>query len=376
MKFSINSKALLSRLVASGKAVSNKPTISILGCFLFTLDGNNLTITASDSDNVVVSRIEVSNAEGNGKVCIDAKRVTELLKAMPDCPVSFDINDNSLAIVIRYTNGKYNLSGLPGVDYPLSDDIDAAEILGSFNIPSSQILSAFDRVGFAIANDELRPQFNGILWDVKEEAITFVATNTRVLAKYRSTQTAPGVTMSFNLPGKSVSLIRAFIGKQADVKLTVTERAAVFEGDDFKVRTTLYNGRYPDYNRVIPTNQPITVNIDRMDFANAITRVSICADAQLSLLRLKMTNGTLDVMAQDMSFNVGGEERITCDYAGDKLEIGFSSSYLKGVLNAMATQNIVMKLSTPDRPGLFLPAENDEYGELTLLCMPMSIQQA
>jgi len=346
-----------------------------LSNFLFVLEGNVLTITASDSDNVVVSRITVNDAEGAGKVCIDAKRVTELLKAMPDCPVSFDINDATLAVVIRYTNGKYNLSGLPGAEYPMAD-IDDSQTKGSFTLPASQILNAVDKVGFAVGNDELRQTLNGIYWDITEDAITFVATDSRVLAKYRSTQTAPGVTMSFNLPGKSVSLIRAFIGKQADVKLTVTERAAVFEGDDFKVRTTLYNGRYPDYNRVIPTNQPITVNIDRMDFANAITRVSICADAQLSLLRLKMTNGTLDVMAQDMSFNVGGEERITCDYAGDKLEIGFSSSYLKGVLNAMATQNIVMKLSTPDRPGLFLPAENDEYGELTLLCMPMSIQQA
>lgn len=323
-----------------------------------------------------MSRIEVSNAEGNGKVCIDAKRVTELLKAMPDCPVSFDINDNSLAIVIRYTNGKYNLSGLPGVDYPLSDDIDAAEILGSFNIPSSQILSAFDRVGFAIANDELRPQFNGILWDVKEEAITFVATDTRALAKYRSTQVAPGTEMQIILPGRSISLLRAFIGKQADIKLSASNRAVVFEGNDFKVRAVLLNGRYPDYNRVIPQDNPISVVVDRNDLTNAVTRVSICADSQMSLLRFKLSPGTLDVIAEDLSFNVGGEERIACDYNGNAMEIGFSASYLKGILNTLNTQKIVVKLSSPDRPGVFLPAENDEYGELTLLCMPMSISKS
>lgn len=373
MKFTINSKALLSRLVAAGKAVSNRPAISILGNFLFALDGKSLTIAASDSDSMVISRIEVNDAEGAGKVCIDAKRITELLKAMPDCPVYINVNDATCAIVIRYTNGKYNLTGIPGVEYPTTE-IDTSECKGSFSLPASQILNAIDKVGFAVANDDLRPMLNGVYWDITEEAITFVATDTRVLAKYRSTQTAPGTTMSFNLPGKSISLIRALIGKQSDVKLTVTDRAAIFEGVDFKVRTSLYNGKYPDYNRVIPTNQQISMIIDRVDFANAIARVSVCADSLSPMLRLKTADGKIDVIAQDFNFNVGGEEQISCDYTGAPLEIGFSANYLKGVLNAMSTQKVIIKLLDASKPGLFLPAENDEYGELTLLCMPMSIQ--
>lgn len=373
MKFTINSKALLSRLVAAGKAVSNRPSISILGNFMFALDGKTVTITASDTDNVVISRIEANDAEGAGSVCIDAKRVTELLKAMPDCPVVFDIDDSTHAAIIRYTNGKYNLSGLPTIDYPIGE-ADETEVKGVFTMPASQILKALDVVGFATSNDELRPMLNGVYWDITEDAVTFVATDTHVLAKYRSTQTAPGKVMSFNLPSKSIALIRAFIGKQSDIKLTVSERFVIFEGSDFKVRSTLYNGMYPNYNRVIPVNQPISITVDRMDFANAITRVAICADAQTPVLRLKIADGKIDIVAQDISFNIGGEEKVTCDYNGTPLEIGFSSTYLKGVLNAMNTQNIVIKLSDASRPGLFLPAENDEYGELTLLCMPMNIQ--
>lgn len=373
MKFTINSKALLSRLVAAGKAVSNRPAISILGNFMFALDGKTVTITASDTDNVVISRIEANDAEGAGSVCIGAKRVTELLKAMPDCPVVFDIDDSTHAAIIRYTNGKYNLSGLPSVDYPIGE-ADETEIKGTFTMPASQILKALDMVGFATSNDELRPMLNGVYWDITEDAVTFVASDTRVLAKYRSTQTTPGKVMSFNLPSKSIALIRAFIGKQSDVKLTVSERFVIFEGSDFKVRSTLYNGTYPNYNRVIPVNQPMSITVDRMDFANAITRVAICADAQTPVLRLKIGDGKIDIVAQDISFNIGGEEKVTCDYNGTPLEIGFSSTYLKGVLNAMNTQNVVIKLSDASRPGLFLPAENDEYGELTLLCMPMNIQ--
>lgn len=373
MKFTINSKALLSRLLAANKAVSNRPTISILGNFLFELNGHIVTVTASDTDNVVVARIEASDAEGVGKVCIDAKRVTELLKAMPDCDVSFSVDDNTHAVVIRYANGKYNLTGLPGEEFPVVRE-EGTEAKGVLTLPATQVLNALDKVGFAVGGDDMAQVLNGVYWDIKTDAITFVASDTRVLAKYRSTQVVPGVEIGFTLPGKSVSLLRAIIGKQSEIKLTVYDKTALFEGNDFVMRSTLYVGRYPDYNRIINTNQPISVTIDRQDFINAISRVSICADSQTSLLQLNISNGAIDLVAQDLNFNVGGEERISCDYFGSPLTIGFSSAYLKGLLSAMDTQNIVMKLSESTRPGLFLPAENDEYGELTLLCMPMSVK--
>lgn len=378
MNFTINSKILLNRLVASGKAISNKPTISILGCFLFSVeeseDGNKaLSITASDTENTVTSRVEVINAEGCGKFCIDSKRITELLKSMPDCPVSFNVDDETLVVIMRHPKGKYNLSGINAADYPLNDIINPENITGSFSIPTSIVLSSFDKVGFAVANDDLRPQMNGIFWDIKPESITFVASDTHVLAKYRNTQAAPGVETSFILPGRSLSLIRAFIGKQADVKVTVTKKMAEFQGANFKVQTTLLNGNYPNYNRVIPQDQPVIVTVDRLDFLDAITRVSICADNTNSILRFKLSADRIDAIAQDFSYNVGGEECITCEYSGNPLEIGFSSSYLKPLVSTLDTQKMVLKLSEASRPGVFVPAENDEFGELTLLCMPVNI---
>lgn len=379
MKFTINSKVLLSRLVASGKAIGNRHAISILGCFLFSLeetaDGVNkmLSVTASDTENTVISRVEVSDADGCGKICIDAKRVTELLKSMPDCPVSFNIDETKMTVIIRHPKGKYNLSCFPGINYPLKDNIDPATVTGSFTLPVSQILSAFDKVGFAFSDDPLRSFLCGIYWDIKPDSITYVATDTRVLAKYRNTQIAPGVETNFILPGRSMPLIRAFISKQSEVKVTVTNKMAAFEGVNFKVHTTLLNGKFPDYNRVIPQNQPVIVAVDRNDFMDAINRVSVCADNQNPILRLRLTTNRIDATAQDINFNVGGEECISCEYSGNEMEIGFSSSYLKGLVNSLTVQKMVMKLSTSDRPGLFTPAENDEHGELTLLCMPVHI---
>lgn len=375
MKFSINSKVLLSRLVASGKAINSRPAISILGCFLFSLKDNILSITASDTDNTVVSRIEVVDSEDDGKVCIDAKRVTELLKSMPDCPISFTVNDN-MEVIIRHPKGKYNLSGFASSDYPVNETINPDEIKGSFVLPTSQVLTAFDKVSFAVGHDEIRPQMTGIFWDIKPDSITYVASDTHVLAKYRNTQVAPGVETSFILPGKTIPLIRAFINKQSEIKVTSTPKKVVVEGSDFQVSSTLVKGTFPNYNRVIPQNQPVTVVVDRNDFSDAISRVSICANNQQPLLRFKLSPDRIDAIAEDVNYNVGGEECISCEYSGEDMEIGFSSSYLKGLVNSLETQKMVIKLSTHDRPGLFLPSENDEYGELTLLCMPVNIISA
>lgn len=378
MKFSINSKILLSRLVASGKAISNRPVISILGFFLFNLEESDsnikiLSITASDRENTVISRMEVCDADGCGKFCIDAKRITELLKSMPDCPVSFNVDEQSMEVTVRHQKGKYKLSGLSGNEYPLHEDIEGTNLIGSFDLQSTQVLSAFDKVSFAIGNDDFHPQMKGIFWDIKPEAITFVATDTHVLAKYRNTQTAPGVEMGFILPGRSLSLIRAFIGKQAQVNVSATEKMVVFSGDDYKVISTLLKGKYPPYDRVIPQNQSAIVTVDRNDFFEAVNRVAIFADYQNSLLRFKLSLDRIDVNAQDVSYNVGGEECISCEYSGANMEIGFSSNFLKGVINAIDTTKMIIKLSSPSHPGVFMPSENDEYGELTLLCMPVSV---
>lgn len=372
MKFTINSKALLSRLVAAGKAIPTRVTMQILSNFKFELEESTLTITASGNDNTVVSRIQVENAEGNGSVCIESKRVIELLKAMPDCPVTFSVED--VSIKIRYANGRYNLTGIEGNQYPLDNEVDTINVKAEFDMPASQVLNAMDKVAFAISSDELRPQMQGIFWDITPEAIVFVATDTRVLAKYRSTQTAPGVETSFILPGNSFSLLRAFLGKAANVKIRLTDRGVFIIGDDFSLRLALYNGKFPAYNRVIPQNNDITITVDRMDFTNAIQRVAICADTQSALLRLKIEDGTLNAVAQNIDNCIDGEERINCELNGKPMEIGFSAPYLKNILNAVSTQNIIIKLSDPSRPGIFVPSENDEFGELTLLCMPMCLQ--
>lgn len=374
MKFNVKAKTLLAQLVVVGKAIAPKSALQILSNFLFEVADGNLTITGSDTDNTVTTNIPVENADANGKFCIEAKRLTELLKALPDCNVTFMVNDATHEVRIKYEKGKFDLTAHPGSEYPLTDEIKPESIVGTLTMPTTQILNALDKVGFATSTDDLRPQMQGVLWDVTEDAIIFVATDTRVLGKYRSTQIAPGIVCNFILHSRAIPLVRALISKESNVTITITDNAIFFKGDSFKMRTCKVNGRFPDYNRVIPVNSPFSMEIDRTDLADAVDRVSICADPTHSLIRMQISPMDVLVSAQNINFNTSGSESVGCTYNGENMEIGFSASYLKNVLKAMDTRTITLKLTDNTRPGLFLPSENDEFGELTLLCMPMSLQ--
>lgn len=372
MKFTINSKSLLSRLVAAGKVIPAKTVLQILNHFKFVLEGTQLTITAFGNDNAVISRIQVDSAEGEGSVCVDARRITDLLKGMPDCPVLFTVEGAN--VNIRYANGKYNLSGVDGSEYPLVDNLDAADIIASFSVPSSAVLSAFDKVEFAISKDELRPQMTGVLWDVHPESITFVATDTRVLAKYRTTNITPGVEAQFILPGNAIPMVRALVGKDTAVKVFLTGKGVFFTGDDYSLKLSLCKGKYPDYNRVIPMNNNNVITADRVDLLNAIQRVSVvCSDRRSPMLMFKMQDGFLDIVGTNIELNMNGEERISCSLNGSPVDIAFDANYIKNTINAIPSHKVVIRLDSQARPGLFLPSENEEHGELTLLCMPMNV---
>lgn len=375
MKFSVQSKTLLSQMTSVGKVIANKNAIAILGCFLFELDGNNLTITGSDQENLITSRLTVDAAEGSGKFCIDAKRILGLLKATPDNLITVEVDDTTFAVVIKYRNGQYDLMAQNGAEYPLGLDIEESTTVAEITLPSTQIINCLGKVSFATGSDDFRPNLQGVYWDIKEDAIVFVATDTRILAKYRSTQTTPNVACSFIMSSKAVGLVNNIIGKESNVKITLSEKCVFFVGENFSIRAALVNGRYPDYDRVIPKDNNKVVTIDRVALSDAVKRVSLCADSQMNTIQFALSPMDVLVTAQDISYSMDGKESVPCSYTGgDDMRIGFSSSYLSNLLDTLSTSEINIKLSDQSRPGLFLPAENDEFGELTLLCMPMSIQ--
>lgn len=375
MKFNVPSKTLYNYVSSVSKVINSKNALAILNNFLFVLDDNTLTITASDLENRLAARVPVTEVEGNGSFCIDARRLVDLLKEMPDQGITFNIDDNTLAVEITYPSGNYNLIALNGNEYPSNnnDDEDIEKL--EFTCPTEQLIKGIDNTLFAVGNDDLRPQMMGILWDIKPDAITFVATDTRKLVKYRNEMSAPGVEGSCIIPIKPATVIKNVFAKEQEVKVTIEPKSATFESPSFTFNCRFIKGTFPDYNRVIPANNPYTLTIDRHSFLNAVRRVGVFVDPGHGLVKFKLTPDKLIMKAQDNNYLTSAWESVPCDFTGNEMVIGFSAPYLIEIFGTLSTSDIVIKLSDPSRPGVFLPSENDTDSELLMLLMPMTVSE-
>lgn len=373
MKFNVSSKTLYSYVSAVSKVINSKNALTILNNFLFELSDNMLTITASDLENTLVAHLEVMDAEGEGKFCVDARRMVDLLKEMPDQGISFDINDDNLAVEIVYPSGNYSFIAINGNEYPSNESVDESTDIIEFTCPTEQIIKGIDNTLFAVGNDDLRPQMMGILWDIKPDAITFVATDTRKLVKYRNAMSAPGVEGSCILPIKPATVIKNVFAKEDEVKVTLEPKSATFESPSYKFNCRFIKGSFPDYNRVIPVKNPYVITVDRQSFLNAVRRVGVFVDQGHGLVKFKIEKDQLTMKATDNNFCTSAREVVPCDFTGTEMIIGFSAPYLIEIFNTISTTDILIKLSDPSRPGVFVPSENSENSELLMLLMPMTV---
>ncbi len=372
MKFNVSSKTLYTFASSVSKIISSRNALQILNNFLFELDGDTLTVTASDMENSLVGRLSVTEAEGNGSFCLDARRIVELLKEMPDQGITFDINDQNMEVLITYTNGHYNTVALSGFEYPEHRKAAATDTV-TFDCSSEQIIKGIENTLFAVSTEEIRPQMMGILWDVKPDSIVFVATDTRKLVKYVDGTIHPATECSFILPVKGAQVIKNVFAKEDSVRITVTPVSAIFESATFTFDCRLIKGTFPDYNRVIPVSNPYVFTADRVSFLNAVRRVAVFGDGGGGLVKFNFNTSEVILRASDNSLGTSGEERVACDYNGQPINMGFGSQYLVEILSTFSSSDIVIKLADPSRPALFLPGESAPDTELVMILMPMNI---
>ncbi|MDE7407891.1 MAG: DNA polymerase III subunit beta, partial [Muribaculaceae bacterium] len=317
--------------------------------------------------------VHVTDVEGEGKFCVDARRLTDLLKSMPDLGITFEIDDNNLAIEIKYPGGTYNFIGINGNEYPraAADGDDDEKI--EFDCQGEQLITGIDNTLFAVGTDDLRPQMMGILWDIKPDSITFVATDTRKMVKFSNATSAPGVEGSCIVPLKPATVIKNVFGKDVQLHVTITNKRAQIESEAFKFSCQLLKGMYPDYNRVIPANNPYMLTVDRQSFLAAIRRVGVFVDPSHGLVKFKITPDKIILKATDSNFCTQAVEEAPCDFNHSEMVIGFSAPYLIEIFSTLSTPEVVVKLSDPSRPGVFLPSENAGDCELLMLLMPMNV---
>ena len=374
MKFIVSSTELLSHLQAISRVINNKNSLPILDNFLLHLEGTTLTMTASDIETTLITSMQVETAEGNGKVAVASRLLLDTLREFSDQPLTFNINDSNLALVISSANGSYNFIGQNGDEYPrmpqLQDDAR------SLNMSVSSLSSGISKTLFCTADDELRPVMNGIFFDITAENLTLVATDAHKLVRYKTKQTSASITeeetVSFILPKKPATMLKNILPKESgDVEIRFDSKNAHFKLANYTMICRQVEGRFPNYNGVIPKNNPFKIIIDRVTIFNALKRVSVFANQASNLVKLAITNNQIHISAQDIDFSISAEETITCQFEGEAIKIGFKSSFLVEILGNINASDVVLELSDASRAGLILPFENEENVEILMLLMPM-----
>ena len=372
MRFDVSSTALLSHLQSIGKVIASKNTLPILDNFLFQLEENTLTVTASDAETRLVTSLEVMNAEGSGLFCVSAKMLLDPLKELPEQPLTFDVNDANLEVFIHFQNGKYNFIGQKGDTYPQQKPLSeqAVEVV----MDAQLLLNGISRSLFATADDELRPVMNGVYFDFHTDDLTFVASDGHKLVRLRNLSVQLEERASFILPKKPATLLKNLLAKEEGlIRLQFDDNNAYVRCANCEMVCRLIEGRYPNYNSVIPKENPFQVTIDRMFLLNALKRVSVFSNQSSSLIKLHLEDNLLTVSAQDIDFSTSAEERIPCEYNGDELSIGFKATYLIDILGNISSTDVILQLADPSRAGLILPLENQEHEDLLMLLMPMML---
>ena len=374
MKFVVSSTDLLSHLSAISKVISSKSTMPILDNFLFQLTDADLTITASDLESTLITHMELDNIEGEGTIAVPARLLIDTLKEFPEQPLTFQINADTYGVEIFSENGKYSIVGQSGEDFPELPEISEEEST-SITVSPKILLKGIEKTLFATADDELRPVMNGIFVELSPDNMGFVASDAHKLVRYRRSDAAAEFESSFILPKKPAGLLRNLLPKEEfDVKLEFDNKNAQFTLTNYKLICRLVEGNYPSYNSVIPKNNPNKMIIDRLAFYNTVKRVSVFSNQASNLIKLNINDNKLVVSAQDIDFSISAVERLSCEYDGEEIEIGFKSTFLLEILSNISASDVKMEMSDPSRAGLLLPAETEEDAEdVLMLLMPMMI---
>ncbi len=370
MKFNVSSSKLFSQLQAVSRVINSKNALPILDDVLFELSGNELKLTASDGETTIRTAVEVENVEGAGKVASAAKLLLETLKEFSEQPLSFTIDENNFAVSMVSQNGTYSFVGVNGNEYP---EMPGAETEAqTVAMPAKVLQTAIEKTIFCTADDELRPVMNGVFVDIAADKVTMVATDAHRLVRYINTSVAAGIAANFILPKKPANLLKNLLAKEEeDVKVVFGAKNARFEFGNTIVVCRQIEGRFPNYNAVIPQANQNIVTADRQTLINACKRVAVFANNGTAQLRLAISENQIKISAQDIDFSTSAEETISCSYNGTPMAIGFKAPFLIDLLSSIASDDVLLKLADPARAGLILPAENEENEDVLMLLMPM-----
>ncbi len=370
MKFIVNSTALLRELQKLNGVTSSNNTLPILDNFLLDINSNNMTIIASDLETTMMSTISVE-ADVDGKITIPARILIDTLKTFSNQPLTFIVNTETFGIEMSSEMGNYKLAGQNANEFPKTPKLNGSS---TTTIKGDILANAINKTLFASGNDELRPVMSGMFCELSTEQITFVATDAHKLVRHTRTDISSDKTASFIVPKKPLTILKNNISDDADIKLVFNDTNALFTFNNITIICRLIDGKYPNYEAVIPKDNPNKLTIETASLLSSIKRVSIYANKTTHQIRLKIAGSELQITSEDLDFANKAEERLSCQYEGTDMEIGFNSKFVIDMLNNIGAEQISLEMSAPNRAGIILPLDGLEEGENTLmLVMPVML---
>ncbi len=376
MRFVVSRNEIFPRLQLISKVIPSKSAYPMLDNFKFELRDNILTIMGTDLQTTIISHMEVDNAEGEGAIAIEARRLLDILKEFTEQPLTFEVNDENKNVTILTQTGKYSIGAYDTEEYPEPAEVDENEA-ASLTITGSVLSRAINKTIFSTSNDDVQLVMTGILFELKPDNITFVASDGHKLVRYRRDDFQASQESSFILPKKPAELLKTLVSKYDDeVKITYTSRNALFSMDEYTIICRLIDGVFPNYEAVIPTNNPNKLVVDRVEFLNAIRRVSVFANEASKLIKFDISEDKVVISAQDIDFSISAEETVPAHYEGEPMKIGFKSTFIVEILNNIDSADVLIAMSEPNRAALFLPTEKlDEAEDELMLLMPMMLDE-
>lgn len=369
MKFSVSSSELLKQIQIADGVIASKTPLPILEGLLFTLKQNKLTITASDLETTLVTELEVMS-DADGAIVIPSKILLDTLKALPQQPITFSIDQDNHSVEITSAYGKYRLSGINANEYPIPPEPDSVD---NVTIPAPVLSRAISRTLFATSNDELRPAMTGVYVNIDFQKVVFVATDAHKLVRY-SSEIAGEVSTSFIVPKKALTLLKNSLPNGGEVQVSFNKSNAFFSFDAVSLACRLVDARYPDYNAVIPTENPNLLTANRADLLSSLKRIAIYANKSSNQVVLSIGDKSLTVSAQDLDFSNEAIEQLACQYEGEALTIGFNAKFLIEMLTVLETDEIKLELSAPNRAGILRPVDDGTSTEdILMLVMPVML---
>lgn len=373
MKFILSSLKLLKAVQSLSGVINSNNTLPILDDFLFSIYENEIKITASDLETTMIVTIQPDLVEGSGDVTIPARLLIDILKNFPDIPVSFNIDESTLSIEITTGEGRYKMAGHKSDEFP---QIPVVNDQTSWEIPADVLACGFEKTIFATGNDEIRPVMTGVFLEMTNNGLNFVATDAHKLVRYRRLDIKSETPASFIIPKKPINQLKNILASKADEPVTVefNKTNASFTFSGYKLVCRLIDGKYPNYEAVIPQSNPNKLTVDRQLLLSAIRRVAIFSSKATHQIRFKIAGQELTLTAEDLDYYNEAKERLSCNYKGDDMEIGFNSRFFQEMLGNLNQTEVLLEMSAPNRAGLIMPLDNQNADEdILMLLMPVML---